>query len=322
MNLALNRLFIIASLSYSVLFCISCKGEAASKDSYTDTAREGTIPVAIDESLRPIIDLQIQIFENQNIEAEIKPIYCDEERAIELLLKDSVRVAITTRMLFPKEKKDFDDRRWPVHQEKIASDGIALITHLENQDSLISIPQIRKILTGEVTSWNQLNPTSKLGNISVAFDHTHSGTVRYVRDSICEGKPFASQGIYAQKTNRSVFDYVTQTPGAIGIIGVAWLDNSADTTNTSFKAGVRVMQVGAHDPVDRYTSRKPYQAYLALKSYPLVRDIYVLCSDPRQALSANFTHFLTTDKGQRVILKAGLVPANAPLRLVHIKNEY
>ena len=304
-----------------VLLCASCNRQKVS-DGYTDTLNEGTIPVAVDESLRPIIDQEIAVFENLNVAAEINPIYCSEVRAIELLLKDSVRVAITTRMLSSKELQVFKAKKYMPRQERLAVDGIALITHEDNPDSLISVPQLRKILTGEITRWDQLYPGSSLGEISLAFDNTNSSTVRYAQDSICKGVPFATERIYAQKTNTDVFEYVSKTPSAIGVIGVSWLDNAADSTHLSFKEGVQVMEVCAFDPVDPEVSYKPYQAYLALRHYPLTRDLFVLCSDPRQALSTNVSTFLTRDIGQRVILKSGLVPATQPVRLVHVKDEY
>ncbi len=315
------RLFQSLLVLLCLPLCWACS-EQKSTDGYTDTLNEGTIPVAIDESLRPIIDLEIQVFEGLHPLAEINPIYCSEVRAIELLLKDSVRVAITTRMLSSSELKVFEAKKYRPRQERLAIDGIALITHKDNKDSLISVPQLRKILTGEITDWKQLNSTSALGEINVAFDNTNSSTVRYALDSICKGASFATKRIYAQKTNRDVFDYVSKTRSAIGVIGVSWLDNSADTTNLSFKAGVRVMEVCAFDPIDPQVSYKPYQAYLALRDYPLTRDLFVLCSDPRQALSTNFSAFLTSDRGQRIILKTGLVPATQPIRLVHVKDEY
>ncbi len=309
-------------VSLVLIVLLTACTEKKSTDGYTDTFTDGTIPVAVDESLRPIVDLEIQVFEGLNIAAEIKPIYCSEVRAIELLLKDSVRVAITTRMLSSHEMKVFEAKKYRPRQERMAIDGVALIINKENPDSIISVPQLRQVLTGEITNWKQLYPSSSLGEINVAFDNTNSSTVRYAQDSICKGKPFAKQRIYAQKTNLDVFDYVTKTRNAIGVIGVSWLSNSADTTNLSFKEGVRVMEVCEFDPADPRVSYKPYQAYLALKDYPLTRDLYVLCSDPRQALSTNFSAFLTGDRGQRIVLKTGLVPATQPIRLVQIKNEY
>jgi len=39
-------------------------------------------------------------------------------------------------------------------------------------------------------------------------------------------------------------------------------------------------------------------------------------------LSSGFANFLTSDRGQRIILKSGLVPATQPVRIVNVKDEY
>jgi len=309
-------------ITLPTLLLASCGSDNKSTDGYTDTYTEGTIPIAVDESLRPIVDLEIEVFEALNVAADIKPIYCSEVEAINLLLQDKVRVAITTRALSKQEMKVFEAKKYTPRMEVMAVDGVALITNEQNRDSTISVSQIRKILTGEITHWKQLNSASKLGEIQLVFDNTNSSTVRYAQDSICKGTAFAKKRIFAQKTNKDVFDFVSKTPNAVGVIGVSWLDNSADTTRTSFRKGVRVMEVCQYDPVDRQVSYKPYQAYLALKHYPLTRDLYVLCSDPRMALSTNFAAFLTGERGQRIILKSGLVPATQQvmIRSVSVKN--
>lgn len=70
-----------------------------------------------------------------------------------------------------------------------------------------------------------------------------------------------------------------------------------------------------------FNSFKPWQAYLALKEYPLIRDVYVILTDPRQGLASGFTGFLTSDRGQRIILKAGIVPATQPVRICQCERK-
>ena len=62
-------------------------------------------------------------------------------------------------------------------------------------------------------------------------------------------------------------------------------------------------------------------AYLFYENYPLSRTIYVILNDPRGSLPSGITNFMTSDRGQRIILKAGLVPATQPIRVVNIKDE-
>ncbi|MEO6850946.1 MAG: hypothetical protein ABI203_04415, partial [Mucilaginibacter sp.] len=54
---------------------------------------------------------------------------------------------------------------------------------------------------------------------------------------------------------------------------------------------------------------------LALGQYPLKRDLFVVnCLASKKGVGAEFEHFIVTDKGQRIILRSGLLPANIPAR--------
>ena len=130
-----------------------------------------------------------------------------------------------------------------------------------------------------------------------------------------------SKDLKALNNNQEVIDFVAQNSHAIGVIGVNWLGNRSDTTNLSFRNEIRVMSVSEDDIATKDNSYKPYQAYLFYGDYPLTRSIYILLNDPRNALPWGFASFLTSDKGQRIILKSGLVPATQPVRVVDIKDE-
>lgn len=313
------RFFKLYVFLFLLLLC-SCNSK--SKDGRTDTYTSGTISIAVDEGFQPIIKEELAVFEGRYPLAVVKPNYCSEVDAINSLLKDSVRLVIATRKLSLKETQSFNSRKFYPKEIKLATDGIGLIVNNRNPDSLITVGQIRKILTGEVKTWKEIYPGSKLGDIQIVFDNPNSSTVRFAQDSICLGKPFAKKRINAQKTNLQVFDYVSKTPNAIGVIGVNWLGVRSDTTNLSFKKEVRTMAVSRAEVATSANSFKPYQAYLALGDYPLTRDVYVLVTDPRQGLASGLAIFLTTDRGQRIILKSGLVPATQPIRLVNVKDEF
>ena len=153
-----------------------------------DTLTSGNIQIAVDETFRPIIEEELQVFQALNPEATIRPIYCSEVEAMNLLLKDSVRLAITTRQLTDKEVNYFNDKKFFPVSVKMATDGLALIVNEQNKDSLITVNQFKKILTGKVSDWKQLYPKSRLGKLQLVFDNPNSSTVHYAIDSICGGQ--------------------------------------------------------------------------------------------------------------------------------------
>lgn len=313
-----KRPFRLSGLLLLLTLLSACQGRP--KDGRTDTYTSGVISIAADESFRPIVQEEIDVFEGLFPLAGIVPRYVTEVDAVNLLLKDSLRLAITSRRLTPEEMHSFRSRKFFPQEIKIATDGLALIIHRNNPDSLISVKDLRRILTGDVKHWRELYPASPLKDIRLVFDNKNSGTVRFAVDSICRGTPLSGQ-MKALHTNREVIDYVARTPEAIGIVGVNWLSDRNDSTGLSFSREVRVMAVSAADKATPDNSYKPYQAYLYYGNYPLARSIYALLNDPRSALPWGFASFLASDRGQRIILKSGLVPATQPVRIVNIKEN-
>lgn len=245
------------------------------KDGRTDTYTSGVIEIAADESFQPIVQEEVDVFEGIFPLAGIVPRYTTEVDAINLLLKDSVRLAITTRTLTAEEMNSFHSRKFYPREIKLATDGLALIVNRQNPDTLISVRDIRRILTGEVKNWKEVYPDSHLKEIRVVFDNPNSSTVRFATDSICGGKPLSTTEVKALRTNQQVIDYVAQTPGAMGVIGVNWLGNRSDTTNLSFRDEIKVVSVSAEEVATSENSFKPYQAYLYYGDYPLTRSIYI-----------------------------------------------
>ena len=303
-----------------VLLAVLSACRSKSKEGPTDTYSSGVIAIAADESFEPIIQEEIDVFESLYPLAGIVPRYTTEVEAINLLLKDSVRLAIATRTLTEEEMNSFHSRKFYPREMKLATDGLALIVNRANPDSLISVCNFRRILTGEVKEWKAVNPNSRLKDIQVVFDNKNSSTVRFAIDSICAGKPL-SKNLNAQDNNENVIDYVSEVPNAIGVIGASWIGNKNDSTRLSFSDKITVMGISRDDVAYPSNSYQPYQAYLAMGLYPLTRDVYIITTDPKSGLPSGFTTFVGSDKGQRIILKTGIVPATQAIRIVNVREN-
>lgn len=301
-------------------FC-SCGNK--NKSGRTDTYSSGAMTFASDESFSPIIDEERSLFEALYPLAKITPIYTNESEAINMLLQGKVCMAVTARDFKPAELQNLKDRKQFPLSIKIAYDGLALIQNTSNTDSCISVKDIKRILTGEVTHWNQIYPNSDKGEITVAFDNRRSSTVHYVEDSILGGKPITSPNVFAVNKTADVVTYVEKHKGAIGIIGSNWLNDQRDTTNLTFRKEVRPMAVSKLDVANVRNSWKPYQYYFYNGNYPLVRTIYILLNDTHMGLPTGFKNFIISqDRGQIVILKSGLLPAygNLTVRNIHVTD--
>jgi phosphate transport system substrate-binding protein len=310
----LSRLGVIAF----VCTFLSCNQGGSSP---ADTPTSGEIKIGVDESFAPILESHIDTFMGLYKYAKIKPVYQSEGQVMQALLQDSIRLAVATRRLNQEEKDAFAREKITPTVIHIATDGIALIINKANTDTTLTLQQVRDIFTGKFTDWRQVSGAKASGPITIVFDNSNSSTARYILDSINLKKPLPSN-TYATKSNRNLVDYIAQNKNAIGVIGVNWISDRDDTTTTSFLKKVNVVGISTKNaPTSVEDYIQPYQAYLAQGTYPLTRQVFIISREARTGLGTGFASFVAGDKGQRIVLKSGLVPASMPVRIVGFSEE-
>ena len=301
--------YILVGLALTSILAASCgNSNKKGKDGRTDTYSSGTISFVSDESFSPIIEEEREVFQHDYPDAKVKPIYTNESDGINMLLHGKTWLVFAARDFKPAEKKSLQDQQYMPTSFSIAYDALAFIVNKNNTDTLLSVKEVRDIMNGKITKWNQLSNGNKKGTITVVFDNPKSSTVHYIEDSVLGGKPIINKNVAAVKKTAEVIKYVEQNPNAIGIIGNNWLNDKRDTTDLTFKRNIRVMSLSKLYPATAANSRKPYQYYIYNGEYPLIRTIYALLNDPRQGLPWGFAHFIQGPKGQRIVMKTGLLP--------------
>jgi phosphate transport system substrate-binding protein len=277
------------------------------------------IKVAVDESLRPIFEAEEVVFEAINTEKNIDFIYTNESDAMQLVLMDSCKLAIIPRKANAAEQKVIDADSYKFIQSKVAIDALAFITNKANPDTIYTVDQIRKLMDGTATEWKQIFSSNKSGKIQVVFDNPKSGAQQYFKDSLLNGQDLAKH-CFALNTNPEVIDYVEKNKNAIGIIGLNWISDKDDSKMKGFLNKINVAEIIPKKITYESLTYKPIQANVAIRQYPFCREIYVYGRQTTISLSNDFANFLMGDQGQRIILKSGLVPAKAPIRILQIKK--
>lgn len=287
-------------------------------DPYKNTTISGTTLIAVDETFRPVMEAEIALFQGIYGYSEIVASYLPEKIALAQLLNDSVQMIVASRLLKSDEIAQLNKRKLFPRQLKVATDAIALVVHPSSSIERLSLIQIREILSGKITTWNQLDPAAPALPIKVLFDNEKSGIVQFLADSICQGNLSTLQAS-AVDYNREVIDHVASHPDVLGFVGASWIGNRNDSLHLSFHQKIRVLAVSESDHPTSDNSYQPYQAYLLDRMYPLTRSIYMINAEPRSGLATGLVSFVASDKGQRIILKSGIIPAVAPTRVVNIR---
>ncbi|HVT86951.1 MAG TPA: substrate-binding domain-containing protein [Chitinophagaceae bacterium] len=306
------RMFLLQFIlsAFVLQWLMGCESYDEQKAKLKDTPDRGIIYVSADESFKPIIDSQVQVYESQHPGTKIIVTYKPEAECLKDFAVDSVRMVIATRG-YTEQEENFMVDSVKVAPEKmvVALDAIAVIVNPKSPDSLFTMDEIRQILTGKYKK-----------DLVPVFDNTkETSTIRFVIDSVLHGQSLTPNAV-AAKSSPGVIDYISKNPNAIGFIGVSWVGDKDDTMQVSFLKKVKMAQLESVNIPGNYIL--PVQANIYLRRYPMIRDVTYILKENFRGLGHGFADFLSGEKGQLIFKRAYLVPAqmNFGVRAVRL-NE-
>ena len=298
----MNRLTktLIGFALLALLFVFACQNKNEEKDSIL----EGKTTIIVDESIRPIIEDQEAVFETE-YPAKLHLVSKSENEIVHSLLNDTIKIAVMARELSAKEKKAFVSKKVTPRITPFATDAVAFIKNEATNDSLIALQDVIDFMKGKEV------PTIK----GLVFDNANSSTVRYLSE--ISGVAISSQkNIFSLKTNEDVIKYVAENKGMVGVIGMNWilqpplnLEQYVDKLNVMGVKGLNQKEFSF-----------PTQDNLATGKYPLARRLYIVNCQGYSGLGMGFGSFITGERGQRIVLKSGLLPERTPGRKIVIRN--
>ena len=191
-------------------------------------------------------------------------------------------IGLSSRSLKDEEKAE------GLSQTILAYDGIAIIVNPENPVEELSLEQIAKIYTGEITNWSEVG--GKDAQIVLIGREAGSGT-RDGFESIT-GTTDACQYRQELTSTGDVITTVAQNPDAIGYASLA-----------SVKDTVKALAVEGVTPSEETVKDGSY----------LVQRPFVLVTKDGVELSAaaqDFFNYITSAEANEIIAGAGVVSAN------------
>lgn len=304
----INKKLVVALLFATLALGVSCRKKKNNADEQTLTS--GNITLLTDNTVQPVIEDAIAVFQSIYPRAHVKQVNKPENEILAAMLKDSAAVVVLPRKLTKEEEAHFLNKKIVPRITHFATDAVALITNGKAADTVINLEEVIKVLRGQ--------PSSKVSRL--VFDNPNSSTVQYLL-KVAGVKDIPASNIFALKTNEEVIRYVSNNNGAIGIIGVNWL-LQPPTKLLPVVENVRVLGVDnvKKDGVSR-KFYKPNQTNIATGDYPLTRGVYVLNYSGGQGLGMGFAIYVSAREGQRLILKSGLLPAEIPVRELSVRDK-
>lgn len=184
------------------------------------------------------------------------------------------------------------------HEHIVALDGIAIVVHQSNPISTLSVDQIGKIFSGEITRWSEISVDETgrqlTGLIQVYSRSDTSGTFDTFKSIVLNRGYQLASSVQRLESNNDVLELVNANPNAIGFTSVA----SADRANR--------IKVSDGDS----TALAPEKMYIAAEDYPLARRLYLYNLAQTNPHVAEFLAFVNSSAAQDVIEQTGFTSQN------------
>ncbi len=289
---------------------LSCrKKDENGKAIVPETMTSGHITMLVDESVASVIDDVLDVFHHVYPNAHITQVNKTENEIVNALLTDSVKTAVLSRPLTPKEEAHFTSRNITPEVTFIATDALAVIAYGKPADTTVTTGEIFKLLRGQPSKISRL-----------VLDNPNSGTVQYLLREAGILKLPVNNIVY-QKNSAELITFVGNNPGTVGIVGVNWL---LQPTPELEKIVENLTVLGVNNvKVDKGAKKfyKPSQSNIAQGLYPFIRKIYVLNYQGYKGLGIGFANYSRADQGQRIILRSGLLPMELPTRVIQVNTK-
>ena len=211
---------------------------------------------------------------------------------ISALLDQTTDIAMASRAIKFSEKMKAKSAGEDLAEVPIAYDALAVVVHPSNPVKRLTRQQLEDIFRGKITNWQQVGGDDR--KIVVYSRETSSGTYEFFKESVLRNKNYMSSSLSMPATG-AIIQSVSQTRGAIGYVGLAYVSPRIKTLAVSYD--------GKH-----YAA--PTLANALNKTYPIVRPLYYYYNRKDSLAIAPLLDFVLSAAGQDIIKKSGYIPVN------------
>ena len=210
---------------------------------------------------------------------------------IAALPENTTDIAMASRRIKFSEKMKFAELGLDAEEVVVAYDALAVVVNPSNPVDGLTREQLEAIFRGKITNWKDVGGEDR--KIVVYSRETSSGTYEFFKESVLENKNYMSS-ILSMPATGAIIQSVRQTKGAIGYIGLAYLNPYVKPLAVSYDGG-------AHYAV-------PSVETAADGSYPIVRPLYYYYDSRKEAQVSPFISYVLSPEGQESVLEQGFIP--------------
>lgn len=209
---------------------------------------------------------------------------------ISALLDGTADLAMASRSIKFSEKMRAKAAGKDIRETIIAGDALAVVVHPDNPVDRLTRQQLEDIFRGKIINWKEVGGEDR--KIVVYSRETSSGTYEFFKESVLKNKNYMA-GSLSMPATGAVIQSVSQTRGAIGYVGLAYVSHRVKPLAVAYEGG-------------EYAQPTPQNATNG--TYPIVRPLYYYYEQKNADRVAPLLDYILSSNGQAIIKGGGYIP--------------
>jgi phosphate transport system substrate-binding protein len=246
------------------------------------------ITVKGSDTVLPLSQKEAENFMKKNKDATITVVGGGSGVGITALQDGSTNIAMSSRDLKMEEKLKLKDKK--IKQITIGVDALAIIVNPKNKVSKLTREQLEGIYTGTITNWKEVGGDDE--KIIAYSRESSSGTYEFMKEHVMSKKNY-STSVLSMPATGAIVQSVSQTKGAIGYVGLAYLNKEVKDIAVSFN-GKNFVNASIKTAKD--------------KTYPISRPLFYIYAGADEAKVKPFVDYVLSAEGQKTVEEIGYIP--------------
>lgn len=207
------------------------------------------------------------------------------------IMSGTTDIAQASRSMKMDEKLKMQEAGKAFKETVIAYDALAVIVNPSNKVSQLTREQLEGIFTGKIINWKEVGGTDL--KIIVYSRETSSGTYEFFKEHVMSKKNYAASALLMPATG-AIVQSVSQTPGAIGYVGLAYIEKDVKALKVSYDKGKTFIIPSVETAMN--------------KTYPVTRPLFYYYLTSAEKQLKPFVDYILSAEGQKTVLTEGYVP--------------
>ena len=242
------------------------------------------------DTMLPLSQKEAESYMKANSNAKVTVTGGGSGVGLAALIDGTTDLAQASRPIKMDEKIKLQEAGVTYKEVVAAWDALAVVVNPNNKVSQLTREQLEGIFTGKIKNWKDVGGEDL--KIIVYSRETSSGTYEFFKTNVMKNKNFAND-VLSMPATGAIIQSVSQTKGAIGYVGLAYVSKDVKDIKVSY---------------DGKTFVEASMETAKNKTYPIIRKLYYYYNVKVESKVKSYLDYVLSPEGQKIVEQVGYVP--------------